>query len=86
MRLSKHFCERWEERVKKPVPSAEELCEIIDGAVFLQRCLNLYTARGISKRILAAYWVPDQSLILKIDEKNGTAVTVITADITDEGH
>lgn len=81
MKLTKHFYERWEERVKTPVPSGEEVGAMIGGAVFLQRCMGLYTARGIYRRVLALYWVPERSLVLKIDEKNGTAVTVITSDL-----
>lgn len=82
MKLSKHFRERWKERVKKPIPTPKEIEEMIDGALFLQRCRDLFTARGIRQRILAAYWIADQGLIIKMDDKTCTAVTVMTADMT----
>lgn len=82
MKLSKHFRERWKERVKKPIPAAKEIEDMIDGALFLQRCRDLFTARGIRQRILAVYWITDQGLIIKIDEKAGVAVTVLTHDMT----
>ena len=82
MKLSKHFRERWKERVKKSIPAAKEIEDMVDGAIFLQRCRDLFTARGNRQRILAAYWITDQNIIIKLDEKTGTAVTVITSDMT----
>ena len=82
MKLSVHFQDRWKERVGKPLPSPEKMEELIDGALYLQRCRDLFTARGIRQRILAAYWITDQNVIVKIDEKAGVAVTVLTADMT----
>ncbi len=84
MKLSKHFRNRWKERVKKPIPTPKEIEEMVDGALFLQRCKDLFTARGIRQRILAMYWITDQGIILKLDEKTGTAVTVLTSDMTYE--
>ena len=81
MKISKHFRDRWKARVKKPIPTSEEIAEMIDGALFLQRCKDLFTARGIRQRILAMYWITDQGIIIKLDEKTGTAVTVMTADM-----
>ena len=81
MKLSKHFRERWKERVKKPIPTVKEIEEMIDGALFLQRCKDLFTARGIRQRILAMYWITDQGIIIKMDEKTGTAVTVMASDM-----
>ena len=84
MKLSVHFQERWKERVGKPLPTPEKMEELIDGALYLQRCRDLFTARGLRRRILSVYWVTDQGLIIKLDEKLGVAVTVLTADMADE--
>ena len=82
MKLSRHFRDRWKERVKSNIPDIKEVEDMIDGALFLQRGRDLFTAKGLRRRILALYWVPDQNLIIKFDEKAGIAVTVLTPDMT----
>lgn len=84
LKLSKHFLYRWKERVKKPIPAAKEIDEMVGRGLYLQRCRDLYTARGIKQRILALYWVPDQNFIIKLDEKKGVAVTILTSDTIEE--
>jgi len=84
MKLSKHFIDRWTERVKKPVPESSEVDAMINDAVYLQRCRDFFTPRGIRVRVLGLYWVPHENLVLKVDEKNSLAVTVLTADTMDE--
>jgi len=83
IKLSKHFQERWHERVKKPVPSAGEMADMLNEALLLQRYRNVYTPRGRSIRVLALYWIVDGSLIVKIDERENVAVTVLTPNMED---
>ena len=83
MKLSKHFIDRWIERVKTPVPGPSDIEGMMNEAIYLQRCRDFFTSRGIRTRILGLYWVVPENLILKIDEKNNIAVTVLTSDITD---
>jgi len=84
MKISKHFCDRWQERVKRPVPTAKEIGDMVNEAVLLQRYRDVFTPRGRRITILALYWSVDESLILKVDEKSGVAVTVLTADMREE--
>ena len=84
MKLTKHFCERWKERVKRPLPTANEIEELRDEALFLQRGRDLFTPRGRSIRVLALYWAVEENLILKIDEKTDVAVPVLPPDMPDE--
>ena len=84
MKLSRHFRDRWKERVNKPIPTSKEIEGMVDGAVFIQRCRDLFTARGMRQRILSVYWVTDQGIIIKLDEKTGVVVTVLTPDMVDE--
>lgn len=84
MKLSKHFIDRWSERVKTPVPGPSQIESMINEGVFLQRSRDFFTPRGIRVRVLGLYWVPHENLVLKIDDKNNTAVTVLTPDMTDD--
>ncbi|MBW2642802.1 MAG: hypothetical protein JRC89_05380 [Deltaproteobacteria bacterium] len=84
MKLSKHFIDRWCERVGKAVPDSSEVEAMINDAIYLQRGRDFFTPRGIRVRILGLYWVPHENLVLKVDEKNSLAVTVLTADTMDD--
>lgn len=84
MKLSKHFLERWRERVRRKAPEASEVEEMINDAVYLQRCRDFFTPRGVRVRVLGLYWVPHENLILKVDDKSNMAVTVLTPDTTDD--
>ena len=84
MKLSKHFLERWRERVKRPVPKAGEVKRMVNDAVYLQRSRDFFTPRGVRVRVMALYWVPHENLVLKVDERNNMAVTVLTPNMTDD--
>lgn len=81
MKLSKHFIHRWRERVGKPVPTTEEMEGMLNESVMLQRQRDTFTPRGRRINILALYWVIDENLILKVDEKKAIVVTVLTPDM-----
>lgn len=68
MKLSKHFIDRWLERVKTPVPDAEQIDDMVNDAVYLQRCRDFFTPRGIRVRVMGLY----------------RAVTVLTPNMMDE--
>jgi len=78
------FIERWGERLNSPVPSGREVEDMINESVLLQRHRDVFTPRGRRVRILAAYWVTAENIVLKIDERSATVVTVLTQDMTDE--
>jgi hypothetical protein len=81
MKLSKHFIKRWEERVGQPLPAPKEIKRMIRCAIWLQKDQVLYSTKGLRYKIPALYWVPDKNIVLKVDEKTKTVMTVITPDI-----
>jgi hypothetical protein len=84
MKMSKHFIERWRERVHRKPPTVSEIEEMVNDAVYLQRGRDLFTPRGVRLRVMGLYWVIPENIIIKIDEKKCLAVTVITPDTTDD--
>ncbi|HOV88234.1 MAG TPA: hypothetical protein PLM79_17900 [Syntrophobacteraceae bacterium] len=83
MHLSKHFRQRWRARVSLgDPPCLDEVNEILRRSVRIRNQIRLWKMRGrkfVPHRVLAEYWYHPGGLILKIDETNRTAVTVITA-------
>jgi len=84
VKLSQHFLDRWRERVKRPVPDSAEVENMVNEGIYLQRCRDFFTPRGIRVRIMGLYWVPHENLVLKIDDKTNKAVTVLTPDMADD--
>ncbi len=75
---SDHFCDQWRAEVGEDLPSPEDIGRIISESVRCQRYRDLFTPRGHRYRVLAAYWHPARNLVLKIDERDHRAVTVLT--------
>ena len=80
MKISKHFQERWLERVGLPIPTVKTVKQMIKYAVCLQKDSTFYT-RVQRYKWPALYWVADKNLVLKIDEEKKTAITVLTSGI-----
>jgi len=79
LKLTKHFKERWAERVGTPLPTAAEIENMISQAVWLQKGNVYYSARGWIRKVPALYWLPEHDFVLKIDKKESRAITVITS-------
>ena len=77
MLLSRHFVERWRERVGGD-PNVKEVKKIVRESVYLQRCRSYRLADGMIYRTLAIYWHPEKNMVVKIDETIDMAVTVIS--------
>lgn len=81
IRLSKHFMEKWRERLgTEPDPRA--VMDIIrdPGTVIVQRCRNLQMpATGEHYRQAAIYWNAALGMVLKVDEFRGVAITVLVS-------
>jgi len=79
-RLSQHFIERWKARVGA-APTVEGVNRIISGSLKIRHQKRLWETMhcgGIRPFVqLAEYWNHRIGIILKIDERDGTAVTVI---------
>lgn len=81
MKLSKHFIQQWEKRVKQPQPTIYEIKNMIRRAIWLQTDQRLFCKNGRIYKIPALYWVPDKNIVLKVDEETKTVMTVITPNI-----
>ena len=84
--LTRHFRERWENGDGDPVRRIqiplhiETVNRILEESIRLQRQQTVYLRQNgeyVPRVQLAAYWHPTMHLLLKVDEKNGIAVTVV---------
>lgn len=80
--LSRHFEERWRERVGTE-PSPEVIQDIIcdPRTVRIQACRDLRRPCGGQFRQAAVYWSPALGVIVKIDEYRNRAITVLSKDM-----
>ena len=77
--LSRHFVERWRERVGSE-PSPRMITDIIHDpeTVVVQRCRDLQVPRsGRMFRQAAIYWSPALDVVIKVDEVRKRAITVL---------
>jgi hypothetical protein len=77
--LTKHFKKRWIERVGN-WPTAEAVRNYVSQSVQVQHCQNFLREDGQPYRILAIYWHPELDLVIKVDDFEKTAVTVLSRD------
>lgn len=77
LKLTKHFRERWFERVGSH-PTEAAVMAFIAGAIKVQDGRNVKLADGSDCRILAIFWHPELDLMIKVDEVANRAVTVMT--------
>jgi len=87
IRFSRHFVARWVLR-KGGFPSIEEVNAILARSlrIIKQRSLWERVADGVMIRHaeLSHYWCHAAGVILLVDDRTGTAVTVITPDMADK--
>lgn len=77
--LSRHFVERWRERVGSE-PSPRMVMDIIrdPGTVVVQRGRDLQVPwSGRMFRQAAIYWSPALDVVIKVDEVRKRAITVL---------
>ena len=77
--LTKHFEERWPERVGGSAPDAGQIMQMLRESILLQDPKELFTPRGRRCRVLAMYWHPRKNVVIKVDGKHGRVVTVLSA-------
>ena len=83
LRKSKHFNERWRERVGGRPPSVGKIEGLLDESVRLQRHRDVQTPRGRPIKVLAMYWHVKRNIVLKVDTKRGKIVTVLSPGVKD---
>lgn len=78
-RLSNHFCKRWKERVSNGVmPKKEVICQVIEEGILIQPYRVLYSPLGEREVILASFWHPALNVVISMDKRTGTAVSVLS--------
>lgn len=81
-RLSKHFCDRWEERVGGR-PTVEGVNWLIRQGQCLRRQQDLWRQDRWGMRpyrLLAEYWCHRAGMLIRVDSERGIAVTVIVPE------
>ena len=81
--LTKHFMERWMERVGN-WPTQEGIAHFIRHSVKVQGGMNV-VKDGKPFRLLAIYWHPDLDIVIKVDEDRWAAVTVLSRELWTKG-
>lgn len=81
--ITRHFEERWAERVGEPMPSKEDLYRMIRDetqTICLQKFRRGFTERGRNSTFMALYWLIDPTLdcIVKVHEKGKKLITVMS--------
>jgi len=76
--LTSHFVQRWRER-KGGAVNAKMVNAILQRSVCVFPQRVLYQRDGEPYILLGRYWDPVEGLVLVIDEKQGMAVTLLTA-------
>jgi len=85
MKKSTHFNERWRERVGGRPPAGSRFDDLVNDSVRIQRHRDCYTPRGRRLCVLGLYWNAKRNVVLKVDEKTNTVVTVLTPDAAEGG-
>ena len=77
--LTKHFVQRWQERVGG-VPNLMMVKAIMDESAPILNCIEFRDRCGFRRCQPAIYWHPDLQLVLKIDHVSGAAISVMSRD------
>jgi len=82
VRMTRHFVERWKQRVGIE-PTVEWINRIIVEGHRIRRGKILWKAlsdpgKYVPIKLLTEYWSPSMNVIIRVDEDNACAVTVIT--------
>ncbi|BBO80199.1 hypothetical protein DSCO28_07650 [Desulfosarcina ovata subsp. sediminis] len=83
--LSKHFCQRWQERVGN-WPTIDAVRHYLTQSIVVQGGKSLMTFNGSPHRVLALYWCPEIETIMAVDTVQNMAVTVYSRDMADRPH
>jgi hypothetical protein len=87
LRFGKHFVGRWAERCGG-LPSIEEINAIIGGSLRILKQRTVYGIRPDGTKQehfeLSHFWNDKAGVILLVDERDGTVVTVLTPDMRDK--
>ncbi|MBI9093161.1 MAG: hypothetical protein JEZ12_28450 [Desulfobacterium sp.] len=80
VKLSKHFCERWEKRVGN-LPTPQAVNSIIEDSVRIQRGDVFREVCKAGSRPLSIFWNTDLDLVIYVDPKRQVAVSVLSKKV-----
>ena len=78
------FEKKWLENIG-PLPTSNEIDQMIYESIIVQRQRDLFTLRGRLYRVLAMYWDPERDVVFKVDHKSRKAVTLTTGGKAKKG-
>lgn len=77
--LTRHFEKRWLAQVGN-WPTVEAITHYLAHSVQVQWCEDFIRLDGTPFRMLAIYWHPELDIVMKIDQIERVAVTVLSRD------
>ena len=76
--LSRNFEEKWLENIGPSLPTSDEIDQMINESIVIQKQRDLFNSRGRLYRILAMYWHPGRDVVFKVDHKKRKVVMLTT--------
>ena len=77
-KLSGNFEKKWLENIGPPLPTPDEIDQMINESIIVQKQMDLFTSRGLFYRVLGMYWHPEREIVFKVDHKKRKVVMLIT--------
>ena len=77
--LTVEFEKKWLENIG-PLPTSDEIDQMINESIMVQKQMNLFTSRGRLYRVLAIYWHPEREIVFKVDHKFWKAVSLFSVN------
>lgn len=78
--LTMEFEKKWLENIGAPLPTSNEIDQMINESIIVQKQMDLFTSRGRPCRILAIYWHPERDVVFKVDHKVGKVVLLFSVN------
>lgn len=80
VKLSKHFCDRWAERVGN-MPTPQAVDSIIEDSVRIQRGDGFRGVRKAGSKPLSIFWNTELDLVIYVDPQRQVAVSVLSKKV-----
>ena len=78
--LSSGFTKNWLENIGPLLPTSNEINQMINESIIVQKQRDLFTSRGRLYRVLGIYWHPEREIVFKVDHKLGKVVLLFSVN------
>lgn len=78
LKKTKHFDERWVERVGGDPPTAHGIIKILEDSILIQKPGRFKTPKGRECTVMAVFWDTKRQLVFKVDMNKRKVVTVLS--------